>query len=132
VLSDVPTGAQAQDQAASGELVDGGGHSGDHCRVAESHREDERPEADPAAVLGRVQQAGEGLERVSRLGTAEGEEMVGSPEGLESQLFRPLDNVAPLLPSDAFLRLDHHPELHLILRASCRLLERSADDEVAG
>ena len=52
----VPAGAQAEDQPAAADLVDGGGLLGEHRRVVERGRGDQRPELDP---LGDRGQAGE-------------------------------------------------------------------------
>src|SRR3972149_2895976 len=97
------------------------------ARVAKRHREHQRPEADAPLHRRRV---GVGDQRVQRIDRPrrpeEGEEVVGAPQRLEAQLLRPLDDVAPLVPADTLLALDHHAQLHAVLRLALYSFIRAA------
>ena len=55
--------------------------------------------------------------RVQRVDVAasaeEGEEVIGAPERLESELLSPLHDILPLRPANPLLALDHHAKLHI-------------------
>jgi hypothetical protein len=105
VVGFVPAGPQAEDEPPVADLVDGRGHLGQHCRRVEARRGDERSDL---YFLGRLSEAGErrpDFPRPDISGLAPIQQVVASPDGVESDPFRGLRHVAQLRPAHAALHL---------------------------
>ncbi len=125
VLTLVPAGAHADVQAATGDVVDGGGHPREHARMAEGRRGDERAEPDP---LGDGRQPGEGRPGVERVGvlTDDRRVVVGAEEPLEPVLLGEPSRGAPSRPRS------RPPVPRSSGRRACQAVTRSAAGSVTG
>ena len=106
VLTLVPAGAHAHVDASSGDVVDGDRHPGEHARMPERRRRDERAESNP---LRDRSQPGERRPRVERacLRANDRRVVIGAKESLETVVFDEPSETHPVLPGDALLPLDH-------------------------
>ena len=107
MLGHVPAGADAENEAAAGELIDSGRHAGEQAGMAKGHRANECAEADAARVFGHMDQRDERLEGVPvRLN--ERQKVVGTPERLETEVLRrPHDFVS----QNDIVRPAHHDNI---------------------
>ena len=145
VLALHPAGAEAELDPAAGDVVDGRGGVREQARQAERRGRDERPEAQRRRARGEARERRPGVVRdvpgLVRLRDV----VVGAEERVDPVLLAGVGEVAPLLPGDAFLALDHQGDAHRAIlrgailrgrhvkglaRAWPRLVERGGDTAV--
>ena len=121
----VPAGAHADVQATTGDVVDRGGHSREHARMAEGRRRDERAEPDP---LGDGRQPGEGRPGIERVGVPADDRrvVIGAEEAFEPV---PLGEPPRGVPSRPRSR---PPVPRSSGRRACQAVTRSAAGSVTG
>jgi len=115
----VPSGADAQDQAPAADLVDGGGHLGQHGGIAEGDGHHQGSQLDTPGVRRQRGEHGPGLvDPRGRLGGESEEQVVVDPDRVESAgLCRPRDRAQIRVGrrSSGDLPLadgHHHADLH--------------------
>ena len=91
VFGDLVAGANAEQQATTGELLERTGHFGEQSRVAERRRHDHAPDLDPLGrdTDGRHQRPRFRI-RVKDSGQGLKVEVVGHPDGVEPESLRAL------------------------------------------
>ena len=112
VLGAIPAGAEAEDEPAVADLVDGRGLLRQHRGVVEAGGRDQRTELDPLRDSGERGQDGPDLPRAARRPAVVAvEEMVADPDRVEADALRGRCHLAQLAPPDGALdlgQLDPH------------------------
>ena len=111
VLAFHPAGADAERDAAAGDLVRGCRVAREDGGMAERHRRDERPELQVRRSRGQPGDRGPGVEHRSAL-VGGGHVVVGAEHGLDAVRLARFREGDPVVPRHAFLALDHQREPH--------------------
>jgi len=96
----VPAGPETQDESAPADLVDGGGHLGQHRGGMESGAGHQGPEFHALGLGGQCRQHGPGLPRTALGSTvAAVQQVIAQPHAVETVLFGDPDHLAVLGPT---------------------------------
>ncbi len=115
-LALVPAGAEAEDEPAAADLIEGGGHLGEQSWRMETGAGHQRTEGDPIGHRRKCGQQRPGLPGAPLGPPVAGEqEVVAEPDGVEADLFGRASHREVLRPAHVafdFRELDSHPKRH--------------------
>jgi hypothetical protein len=127
VLALHPTGAEAELDAAAGDVVDGRSGVREEPRQAKGCGRDERAEAQLGRACGEAGKRRPGVVRDVAALVRLRDVVVGTEERVDPVLLARVGECAPLRPGDALLALDHQRDAHrAILRASSNVGRQSS------
>ena len=120
VLALVPAGAEAELDAAAGDVIDGGHGLGEHGGMTEGRRRDEHAEPEARRDRRQAGQRRPGLERAALVVALDREVVIRAEQRAHAMLLAGPRERDPLRPGHVLLALDHQLDSHAPLLAASR------------